>query len=557
MPNFTKMEIAKLFTESSTASTLVFLSLTGILGILIGKVKFATIKLGIAGVLFAGLLIGHLEVQIDHNVMHFVKEFGLILFVYSIGLEVGPRFISSLRSNGLTLNILAMSVVFLGFIVSVAIKLIFDVPTAVIVGIMSGAVTNTPGLGAAQQAISEQFSDSQLSEITGMGYAIAYPFGIIGIILTMLIIRFFLNIKITQETKDFTQKTTGLGGKPIAVNIKITNQALIGKNYGFLQENLQGEFTLSRILRNKEFIFPKEDFLIVEGDIIYGVSSKDYISALEFKVGQLNKTGDIEITGKMSMRHVVFTNKELAGKTIKQIGISRRFPANITRIFRAGNEILPKANDTIEFGDTLRIVGNRKILPEVISVLGNSLKSLSHPNIIPILIGILVGVVIGSIPIAIPGLPAPAKLGLAGGPLLIALFLGHKGRIGKLDFYMTPSSNLFIRELGIILFLACVGLGAGEKFVQTILEGGYIWMLYGIAITLIPLLIIGFVARYLKFNYLSICGLLAGSMTDPPALEYANSLSTVQAQSTAYATVYPLVMFLRVLLAQILVLLFI
>lgn len=551
------MEIAKLFTESSTASTLIFLSLTGIAGILLGKIKMVSIKLGIAGVLFVGLLVGHLGAHIDHDVMHFAKEFGLILFVYSIGLEVGPRFISSLKSNGLTLNMLAMGIVLLGFIVSVIIKLVFDVPTAVITGIMSGAVTNTPGLGAAQQAINEQFSDPSLSEVTGMGYAVAYPFGILGIIITMIIIRYFFKIKIDQQAKDFTEKVTGLSGKPTAVNLKIDNQALIGKSFAFLKETLQGEFTLSRVKREDEFIFPEEEDVIKEGDTIFGVSGKQHFDALELKVGQLNKTEDIEVTGRMGMRHVVFTNKKLAGKTIKQIGISRRYPVNITRIFRAGKEIMPTSSDSVEFGDTIRIVGDRKALPEVIKLLGNSLKDLSHPNIIPMLIGILVGIIIGSIPIAIPGLPAPAKLGLAGGPLLIALFLGHKGRIGKLDFYMTPGANLFIRELGIILFLACVGLGAGEKFVETILNGGYIWMLYGVAITLIPLVIIGFIAHFMKFNYLTICGLLAGSMTDPPALEYANSLSPVQAQSTAYATVYPLVMFMRVLLAQVLVLLFI
>lgn len=551
------MEIAKLFTEPGTASTLVFLSLTGILGILIGKIKFVTIKLGIAGVLFAGLLIGHLGAHFDPHVMHFVKEFGLILFVYSIGLEVGPRFISSLKSNGLTLNILASGIVFLGFFVAIFIKVIFEVPTAVIVGIMSGAVTNTPGLGAAQQAITEQFSDPHLSGVTGMGYAVAYPFGIIGIIISMLIIRYFFRVNLDTEAKEYTENIAGVTGKPQAVNIHVDNQALIGKSFAFLRDTLQGEFTMSRVYRSNEFIFPEEEVIIEKDDIIYGVSGKQHYNSLELKVGKLSKTEDIEVTGRMGMRHVVFTNKSLAGKTIKQIGISRRYPVNITRIFRAGKEIMPQANDTVEFGDTLRIVGDRKSLPEVIRILGNSMKDLSHPNIIPILIGIFMGVVIGSIPLAIPGLPAPAKLGLAGGPLLIALFLGHRGRIGKLDFYMTPSANLFIRELGIILFLACVGLGAGERFVDTILNGGYIWMLYGMAITLIPLIIIGFVAHFLKFNYLTICGLLAGSMTDPPALEYANSLSTIQAQSTAYATVYPLVMFLRVLLAQVLVLLFI
>jgi len=550
------MALLELFSKSGTASSLIFLSLTGVSGVLLGKIKILNIKLGIAGVLFTGLLIGHLGATFDHKTLHFVKEFGLILFVYSIGLEVGPRFISSLKSNGLKLNFLAIGIVLLGFLIAVILKLILDIPTPVITGIMCGAVTNTPGLGAAQQVIQEQMSNPGLSELTGMGYAVAYPFGIIGIILSMLLIRKFFKIKTKEEAKEFMEKLSGISGKPEAINIKVANQALVGKTIAFLRESMSGEFAISRIFRNDEFIVPDEDENIQKGDILYGVSTKEHFNTLELKIGNIKKTGDLDITGRMGMRHVVFTNKELAGKTIKRIGISRRYPVNITRIFRAGKEIIAGENDSIEFGDTIRIVGERKALKKVARELGNSMKELSHPHIIPIFIGILAGVLIGSIPIAIPGLPAPAKLGLAGGPLLVALFLGHKGRIGKLDFYMTPGANLFIRELGIILFLACVGLSSGKHFVSTIVNGGYLWMLYGVAITFLPLLIIGFIARILKFNYLTICGLLSGSMTDPPALEFANSLSPVQAQSTAYATVYPLVMFMRILMAQVLVLMF-
>lgn len=550
------MEILNLFKQPGTASTLIILSLTGISGILLGKVKIVNIKIGIAGVLFTGLLIGHLGARTNTETLHFVKEFGLILFIYSIGLEVGPRFLSSLKNNGLKFNFLAMGIVVLGFLIAVVFKIVFNIPTPVITGIMCGAVTNTPGLGAAQQVIQEQFSNPGLSELTGMAYAVAYPFGIIGIIITMLIVRVFFKISIKKETEDFTSKVSGISGKPEAVNLEVANQALEGKSFAFLKETVSGEFVLSRIFRDNDFIIPGEGDTVMKGDILYGVSTKESYNSLELKIGKLKKTGDIEVKGRLGMRHVVFTNKKLAGKTIKQIGISRRYPVNITRIFRAGNEILPCGNDSVEFGDTVRIVGKRKSLGEVAQLLGNSMKELSHPNIIPILIGILCGVLIGSIPFSIPGLPAPAKLGVAGGPLLVALFLGHKGRIGKLDFYMTPGANLFIRELGITLFLACVGVSAGKQFVNTIANGGYVWMLYGAAITFLPLLIIGFVARILKFNYLSICGLLAGSMTDPPALEFANSQAPLQAQSTAYATVYPLVMFLRILLAQAIVLIF-
>lgn len=551
------MNLIDLFSGSGTASTLLFLSIVGISGILLGQIKVFKIKLGIAGVLFTGLLFGHLGAEPNHEVLHFVKEFGLILFVYSIGLEVGPRFIPSLRNNGLKMNLLATGIVVLGVITSAILKFAFDIPTPVIVGVLCGAVTNTPSLGAAQQVITEQMADQAgLAQLAGMSYAVAYPFGIIGIILTMLLLRPIFKFSVKKETEKFQSEVAGVSGKLEAVNLKVINPALIGKTIAFMRETLKGEFVLSRLWRNGDFFMPEENEIIQENDMLYGVSTEANFQMLELKIGSLNNTGDIEVTGKLGMRQVVFTNKSMAGKTIKEIGLSRRFPVNITRIFRAGMEIMPDEEDTIEFGDTLRIVGERKVLKEVAKLLGNSMKELSHPNIIPILIGIFAGVLIGSIPIAIPGLPAPAKLGLAGGPLIIALILGHKGRIGKLDFYMTPGANLFIRELGIVLFLACVGLSAGGNFVQTLTNGGYVWLVYGAIITLVPLLIVGTIASMMKLNYLSICGLLAGSMTDPPALEFANSIAPVQAQSTAYATVYPLVMFLRVLLAQVLVLMF-
>lgn len=551
------MEVLNLFTQSSTASTLLFLGLIGITGVLVGQIKIFNIKLGIAGVLFTGLIAGHLGLRSDYEVLIFIREFGLILFVYSIGLEIGPRFISSLRKNGLKINLLASGVVILGFLIAIVIKIIQDVPMAAITGIMCGAVTNTPSLGAAQQIITEQIADpAQATQLTGMGYAVAYPFGILGIILAMLLLRWFFRISIIKETEKYINEISGISGKLNAVNAEVINPALFGKPVSFIKTALDGEFVLARIFRDGEFFIPEEQSPIKQGDILYGVSSDAHITELEIKVGPVKKTGELEITGKLGMRHVIITNKELAGKSIKEIGISRRFPANITRIFRAGLEIMPHDSDAIEFGDTVRIVGERKNLPEVAKLLGNSMKELSHPNILPILIGIMAGVIIGNIPIELSWFPAPAKLGLAGGPLLVALFLGYKGRIGKLDFYMTPGANLFIRELGITLFLACVGLSAGKDFIHTIATGGYIWMFYGAIITFLPLFIIGILARITKLNYLSICGLLAGSMTDPPALEYSNSIAPVQAQSTAYATVYPLVMFLRVFLAQIIVLMF-
>lgn len=549
------MEIMKLFSGSGIPATLVFISITGIAGLALGKVSFFKIKLGIAGVLFAGLLVGHLGAHPDHDVLHFVKEFGLILFVYSIGLEVGPRFVSSLKSNGLSINMLAAGIAILGFTIAIVIKYIFDIPVAVMVGVLCGAVTNTPSLGAAQQVISEQIANpGQAVEFTGMGYAVAYPFGILGIILTMILLRYIFRISTEREVEKYQKASEGDGGKLEPIHMKVDNPNMFGKTVGAIKATLEDEFVLSRIKRKEEFIAAEDETIIEDGDILYGVSSLDSYAPLELKVGKVKKTQKLEFTGKLGMRQVLVTNKSLSGKTLKNIGLSRQFPVNITRIFRSGSEFMATEHDTIEFGDTVRIVGEREHLPAVIKLLGNSVKDLSHPNVLPLLIGILLGVIIGSIPLQFPGLPAPAKLGLAGGPLLIALFLGHRGRFGKLDFYMTPSSNLFIRELGIVLFLACVGLSSGRNFVSTIADGGYMWMLYGAAITAIPLLIIGVIGHFMKLNYLTICGVLAGSMTDPPALEFANSIAPVQAQSTAYATVYPLSMFLRILLAQIFIL---
>jgi len=551
------MGLINLFTNEGIASTLLYISLIGITGMLLGKIKIFKIKLGIAGVLFAGLIVGHLGANFNPEVIKFIKEFGLILFIYSIGLEVGPRFLSSLKHNGLTMNALAMGIILLGFIFAVIFKYAFNLSSPVISGIMCGAVTNTPGLGAAQQAISEQMANAgDMSQIAGMAYAVAYPFGVIGIILAMIFIRLIFHISVKDEKENYKREISGLSGEPEAINMKVINGALLGKDIAFMRKSLKGEFALSRLWRNGESIIPEENEIIKEGDKLFGVSTKNNFSELEIKVGPIEKTLNLNFSGNIAMKHVVFTNKKLAGKTIGQIGIGRRFPVNITRIYRNGTEIMAAEEDSVEFGDTLRIVGEKKVLDEVAALLGNSMEELSHPNIIPVFIGIFAGILLGSIPLAIPGLPAPAKLGLAGGPLVIALFLGYKGRIGKLSFYITPGANLFIRQLGIVLFLGCVGLSSGGKFVETISNGGYVWMMYGAAITFFPLLIIGILARLMKFNYLSICGMIAGSMTDPPALEFANSISPVQAQSTAYATVYPLTMFLRILLAQALVLMF-
>ncbi len=551
------MFFSNLFSSESTASAILFIALVGLLGIALGKVKLISFKLGIAGVLFVGLLVGHLGAKIDPHVLHFIKEFGLILFVYSIGIEIGPRFLASLRNNGLKLNMLSTGVVLLGVVVAFAVKMLFDLKTEVVAGLMCGAVTNTPSLGAVQALITDRFANGeQLSQVSGMAYAIAYPFGIIGIILAMYLVRLFFRISVKKEEEDFVHNIDGGTNKTKRVDVDVTNHNLYGKTIKFIRETTLGEeFVFSRIRRGEEFVIPDDHQVVQEGDVFIGLCKEEAIPHLEINVGHVKPSEKFKLISDLSMRHIIITNKEIAGKTIKDTNLSGLYPANITRIFRSGTEIIPTPNNVLEFGDTVRVLAQRDRMAEVIKFLGNSQQKLSHPNLIPVFIGMFLGILLGSIPVFIPGLPAPAKLGLAGGPLIVALLLGHKGRIGKLNFYMTPSANKFIREFGIILFLSCVGLGSGGRFFETLINGGYMWMLYAAAITFIPLFIIGIVGRFMKLNYLTICGMLAGSMTDPPALEFATGIAPVQAQTRAYATVYPLTMFLRILVAQILVLL--
>lgn len=546
--------LLSLLKGTGIATTILFISLTAFVGVLLGKITIKNVKLGVAGVLFSGLFFAHFGAKVDAHVLHFVREFGLILFVYSIGVEVGPRFVNSFRNDGLKLNMLALSVVLLGFITAFAIHMIGGVDPAVVTGIMSGAVTNTPGLGAAQQALIESGKPDDAA-IAGMGYAVAYPFGVIGIILTMLLVRWIFRIKIDKEVNEYNAQITKNQQKLESVEVAVTNPNLFGQKLSYLKNFVDKELVISRIERGGDFFIPTDDSTLEKGDVIYGVSAINHIDNLKIKIGEVTIGQKREITGSLAMFHVLVTNRKLAGKTIEQIGIYRRYEANITRIFRSGMEILPTLDTTVEFGDTVRVVGKRELLPEVRHELGNSVKELAHPNVIPLFMGIFLGVILGSIPIFLPGLPAPAKLGLAGGPLLIAILLGHKGRIGSLDFYMTPGANMMLKELGIILFLCCVGLSSGGQFVETLSKGGSAWLLYGALITFVPIFIVSLVARFMKLNYLKICGVISGAMTDPPALEYANSIAPVYAQASAYATVYPLTMFLRILLAQTLILL--
>ncbi len=549
--------LVDLFGGNGLATTLLYICITGFVGVLLGKLSLGNVKLGIAGVLFTGIILAHFGAKFNGEMLHFAQEFGLILFVYAIGIEVGPRFFSSFKGDGLLLNVFAVCIILGGFGVAIALHYIFDVKPEVITGIMCGAVTNTPGLGAARQVVDNYLAvhpDANLdASYLGSGYAMAYPLGVLGIILTMILIKIIFRIKISKEVDDYN--TSLNSGKHLeSVTVTINNENLYGKTIDYIVDFVDKELVFSRIERNGEYFIPTADFVVEKNDIIHGVANDDTIANIRLKIGEVEIGQKSAIEGNLIMRNFMITNHKIAGKTLEALGIYRRYPANITRIYRAGLEILPTLRTTVEVGDSVRVVGKKDVMDAIKAELGDSIAEWSHPNIVPLFLGIALGLIVGSAQFFIPGLPVPAKLGLAGGPLLVAILLGWRGRIGNMTFYMNSGANMILREMGIVLFLACVGLGAGGKFVDTFVNGGYVWVGYGFAITFIPIIIVGIIARLFKVNYLKICGFIAGSMTDPPALEYANSLSSTHAQSTGYATVYPLTMFLRILLGQTLIL---
>ena len=547
--------------QETVAHTILIYCLVIIVGVFLGKIKFFGVSLGIAFVLFAGIAAGHVGLSANHKVIDFIRDFGLILFVFSIGLQVGPGFFSSFRKGGLSLNILAMSIVLAGGLTTLIIHFITGTSLPMLVGVMSGAVTNTPGLGAAQQAlaqVSEGAQGSELPEIA-LGYAVAYPFGVLGIILSMLIIKKAVSVNINDEVNSFNQLQNPSETLPEKISIQITNPGIFNRTISEISQNLKFKIVVSRVLHNGELLVPSSDTIISENDIILVVSQKGKIPEVIKEFGTLSEMDLTSRSGKLVTRRILVTNQDVFGKKLGSLRLRTKYNINITRVYRAGIELLASPQLRLQMGDRLTIVGDEKSMEKVTGQLGNSIKRLNEPNLVPIFLGILIGVILGSIPFHIPGIVNPIKLGLAGGPLIVAILLSKYGYKFSLVSYTTPSANLMIREIGIVLFLASVGIASGEKFISTLLSGdGFIWMGYGAIITFIPLILVGFVSRIiLKRNYLEICGLLSGSMTDPPALAYANSIAQSEAPSVAYATVYPLVMFLRIFIAQLLILLFV
>ena len=546
---------------SDIAITISLLALVAVIGLWIGHWKIKGVGFGVGGVLFGGIIVAHFTNQyglkLDTHTLHFVQEFGLILFVYTIGIQVGPGFFSSLRRSGLKLNGFAFLIVLLGGITVVFIHKFADVPLDIILGIYSGAVTNTPSLGAGQQILSELGMNST-TETMGMAYAMAYPFGICGILLTMWLIRLFFKVNVDEEERNFKQESGHDKESLTAMDIKVTNKNLDGLCLIDVPGFGKGDVVCSRLKRGDSISVPKANTEIYLDDILHLVGEINALKKMRLIVGDEMDVPTSTVSGEIRAERVVVTSEKVLGKKIKSLGIHQKYGVVISRLNRAGVELVPTANTTLQFGDVLHMVGPTDIMNNAISVIGNAAQKLQQVQMLPVFIGIGLGVLFGSIPFYIPGFPVALKLGLAGGPLVIALVLARIGTLGKLYWFMPPSANLALRELGIVLFLAVVGLKSGGSFLDTLLNGdGLEWMGYGVIITLVPLLVTGLIARlYSKLNYLSLCGVLAGSMTDPPALAFANAIKEESsAAALSYATVYPLAMFLRIISPQLLALL--
>lgn len=531
-------------------------------GIQLGKIKVFGVSLGITLVLFVGIILGHFGFTINHNVIHFFKEFGLILFVYSVGMQVGPGFFSSFKQGGITLNMLACGIVFLGVLTAVILHYATGIPMPTMVGILSGAVTNTPGLGAAQQAFSDMHGVSD--NTIALGYAVAYPLGVIGIILSIILIKYIFRVSFDKENEQLNSEDSSHTNEAKPISLIVKNPAIFNKTVAELSNLLEPrDFVISRVWRdsNKQIEIASANTVLQENDKVFVITTETDAETIKTFIGEeidMERKQWIRMESQFINRRILITKPELNGKRLGQLKLRKLYGINITRINRAGVDLVAKPGLTLQVGDRVNVVGTETAVSNVEKVLGNSMKRLNEPNLITIFVGIALGIVLGSIPISFPGIPQPVKLGLAGGPLVVAILISRFGYHYKLITYTTQSANLMLREIGITLFLACVGISAGDGFVDTIVNnGGFAWIGYGFIITFVPLMIIGCIGRYFcKVNYFTLMGLIAGSTTDPPALAYSNATAGNDAPSVGYATVYPLTMFLRVLTAQLLILFF-
>ena len=550
--------IQSLLWDPSSVAHIVFLYAFVIAaGVLLGKIKIFGVSLGVTFVLFTGILMGHFGFTGDIHILHFIREFGLILFVFCIGLQVGPSFFSSFKKGGMTLNLLAVGIVVLNIAVALTIYFIANgrIELPMMVGILYGAVTNTPGLGAAQEALTQlNYNGPQIA----LGYACAYPLGVVGIIGSIIAIRYLFRINLAKEEEELkNQDAEHMKHKPHLMSLEVRNESIDGKRLIQVKDFLGRPFVCSRIRHEGHVSIPNHETEFHMGDQVFIVCSEEDAEAIIAFIGKEIQVDWEKQDMPMVSRRILITKSDINGKELGDMHFRSMFGVNITRVNRSGMDLFADPHLTLQVGDRVMVVGQQDAVERVASVLGNSLKRLDHPNIVTIFVGIFLGIFLGSLPIAFPGMPTPVNLGLAGGPLVVAILIGRFGYKLHLVTYTTMSANLMLREIGIVLFLASVGIEAGANFVHTVVEGdGLLYVGYGFLITVIPLLIIGAIARlYYKVNYFTLMGLIAGSNTDPPALAYSNQASNNDAPAVGYSTVYPLTMFLRILAGQMILLL--
>lgn len=549
--------LQNLFTDVNSIAHIVLLySFVIAVGVLLGKIKFFGVSLGVTFVLFTGIVCGHFGFTGNTQILTFLQDFGLILFVFCIGLQVGPSFFTSFKKGGVSMNVVAMGVVALNIAVALSLYYLLDgrVELPMMVGILCGAVTNTPGLGAANEALTQLGYDGPQ---IAMGYACAYPLGVLGIIGAIIAIRLLCRIDLKKEEEELAKQDSADPHLiPHRMHLEVHNEALNGKTLYQVKSFMGRDFIISRILQNGHVSIPNRDTVFHVGDQMYVVCAEDDAEAIIAFIGPQVEVDWEKQDTPMVSRRILVTQTKMNGKRLGELHFSSIHGVNVTRVNRSGMDIFASPNLTLQVGDRVMVVGPQDAVDRVANLMGNSLKRLDHPNIVTIFVGIFLGILFGSLPIAFPGIPTPVKLGLAGGPLIVSILIGRFGYKLKLVTYTTMSANLMLREIGIALFLASVGVKAGANFVQTVVEGdGLLYVGCGFLITVIPLLIMGLVARfYYKINYCMLMGLMAGSTTDPPALAYANQTANNNAPAVGYSTVYPVTMFLRILTAQLLIL---
>ena len=555
----------ELFLGTGIAHTILLFAFVIASGLLLGKIKIKGISIGSTWILFLGILVSHFGFRANPTALAFMKDFGLILFVFSIGLQVGPGFFQSFRKGGVTMNLLASGMILLAVLVTVAIHWITGESLTTLVGVMSGAVTNTPGLGAAQQTLSDAMladgAPGAAAEAASSGlasaYAVAYPLGVLGVIFVVILLKgvFKVDLQKEQTALEQEEKPTDSARR---MHCEVENPAVFGKTLAEISNGVSDKFLVSRLMRNGEITIPGPETVLEKGDKVLIVTSQPNVDTVRIIFGEevpMHLEDWVKKDEHIVTRRLSITKSSLTGKHLRDLHIRNSYGVSVTRVMRAGVELVARPNLILQMGDSILVVGTPKGIDQEAALVGNKPEKLSHPNLIPIFFGIALGVVFGSLPIRVPGIPQPVRLGLAGGPLIIAILLGYFGPKWRITTYTTLSANMMIREIGISFFLAAVGLGAGESFVSSLLSGGFWWILYGALITLIPVLITGLVARLVcKLNFYQICGLLSGGNTDPAVLAFAQGAYGTDYTSINYATVYPMTMFLRVLVAQLLIL---